>query len=102
MVASLCAQRFPLVALSKRSTSASVRYSRVRRSALGRRVGVTVRFTVAGVTSLRCDLTMRSAPPDVQTVRIILQLRTVSQTQLSTLGTVSKTIAASTQMDFER
>src|SRR5262249_47384323 len=39
-----CAHRFPLVALISRSTSASVRYSRVRRSAFGRRFGVTVRF----------------------------------------------------------
>ena len=46
-----------------RSTSASVRYSRVRSSALGRRVGVTVRFSVAGVTSLRCDFAMVFQPP---------------------------------------
>jgi hypothetical protein len=51
-----------LVALSIRSTSASVRYSRVRRSMLGRRVGRTVRFTVVGDTSLRCDFAMCFAP----------------------------------------
>ena len=61
----------PLVALSKRSTSASVRYSRVRRSALGRRVGVTVRFTVPGATSFRCDFAMRFAPCACSTVRIM-------------------------------
>ncbi len=30
---------------------------------VGRRLGVTVRFTVAGVTSLRCDLAMGFALP---------------------------------------
>ena len=47
--------RLPLAASISRSTSASVRCSRVRRSAFGRRRGITVRFTEAGVTSLRCD-----------------------------------------------
>src|SRR5205085_393723 len=64
-------------ALSSLSTSASVRYSRVRRSALGGRLGVTVRFTGAGVTGLRVDFATDLTPPARLTVRIILQLRTV-------------------------
>src|SRR6516225_8310332 len=56
MVESRCDHRLPLVALSSRSTSAVVRYSRVRRSALGRRVGVTVLFSAVGVISRRWDL----------------------------------------------
>ena len=40
-------------AFISRSTSTSVRYSRVRSLLLRGRFGVTVRFTVAGVTSLR-------------------------------------------------
>ena len=55
-MASRCAQRLFLVAPSSRSTSVSVRYSRVRKSALERRRGVTVRFSVAGVTGRRRDL----------------------------------------------
>jgi len=55
-VASRWPQRLPLVAFSSRSTSASVRYSRVRRSALGRRLGVTVRFLAAVVISRRWEL----------------------------------------------
>ena len=62
-MASRWPQRFPLAAAISRSTSASVRYSRVRSLALGSRVGVTVRFTVAGVTSLRCDLVMCFTAP---------------------------------------
>jgi hypothetical protein len=77
IVASRWAHRFPLVALSNRSSSASVRYSRVRRSALGRRVGTTVRFSVAGVTSFRCDLTKVSRFLAVLTVRTTAQVRTV-------------------------
>jgi hypothetical protein len=46
---------------------------------LGSRLGVTVRFTVAGVTSWRCDLTMCFALPACMTVRIMLVLRTVRQ-----------------------
>ena len=61
IVASRCPQRFFRAALMSRSTSASVRYSRVRKSALGGRVGLTVRFTVGGVTSLRCRLAIRFA-----------------------------------------
>jgi hypothetical protein len=38
--------------------SHAVRYSRLRKSALGLRRGVTVRFTVVGDTSLRCDFAM--------------------------------------------
>src|SRR5262245_60532097 len=59
MVASRCPQRFFLAAFISRSTSASVRYSRVRNSLFGGRLGLTVRFTVAGATSLRCRLAMR-------------------------------------------
>jgi hypothetical protein len=57
----------------------AVRYSRVRRSALGGRVGVTVRFTVRGATSLRCDLAMWDAGPVGMTVRTMALLRTVRQ-----------------------
>src|ERR1035441_6165744 len=78
MVASLWPHRLPLAAVSRRSTSVSVRYSRVRRSALGARLGVTVRFTVAGVTSLRCDLAMGFALPVLTTVRTKALLRTVA------------------------
>src|SRR5664280_2274388 len=78
MVASLWPHRLPFAAVSKRSTSASVRYARVRRSALGTRLGVTVRFTVAGVTSLRCDLAMGFALPVLTTVRTTALLRTVA------------------------
>ena len=77
-MASLWPQRLPFAAVSKRSTSASVRYSRVRRSALGTRLGVTVRFTVAGVTSLRCDLAMGFALPVLTTVRTKPLLRIVA------------------------
>ena len=48
--------RLPLVAASSRSTSPSVRYSRVRRSILGRRRGVIVRFSAVGVIIRRWDL----------------------------------------------
>jgi hypothetical protein len=58
MVASLLPWRLPLAASMRRSTSASVRCSRVRKSRLGRRLGATVRFTVAGVTSFRCSFAM--------------------------------------------
>jgi hypothetical protein len=44
---------------------------------LGGRVGLTVRFTMAGVTSLRCRLAMRSALPALLTVRIMVDLQTV-------------------------
>src|SRR5450759_3350500 len=78
MVASLWPHRLPLAAVSRRSTSVSVRYSRVRRSALGARLGVTVRFTVAGLTNLRCDLAMCFALPALTTVRTKALLRTVA------------------------
>src|ERR1039458_2374040 len=78
MVASLWPQRLPLAASISRSTSASVRYSRVRRSALGPRLGVTVRFMVAGFTSLRCDLAMDFVLPVLTTVRTRPLLRTVA------------------------
>ena len=64
-MASRCPQRFFLAAAISRSTSASVRCSRVRSLALGRRLGVTVRFTVAGVTSFRCDLRHVFGPPSL-------------------------------------
>src|SRR5580704_12432957 len=53
--------RLPLTAAIGFSTSAGVRYSRVRRSAFLRVSGATVRFTVAGGTSLRCDFAMQIA-----------------------------------------
>src|ERR1035437_5329978 len=79
MVASRWPYRLPLAASIRLSTSASVRYSRVRNSALGLRTGMaTVRFTATGATSFRCDLAMVSRAPIVSTVRIITLLRTVS------------------------
>ena len=84
-----CPQRFPLAAFMRRSTSASVRYSRVRSSLFGRRFGLiagrfglTVRFTVAGVTSLRCRLAMYCAPTLNQTVCKRCLLWTVSQAMM--------------------
>ena len=62
-------QRFFPAAVISRSTSASVRYSRVRRVRLGGRLDLTVRFTVAGETSLRCELIMRLALSRLPTVR---------------------------------
>ena len=47
--------RLSLATFISLSISASVRYSRLRKSALGLRPGATVRFTVFGVTNLRCD-----------------------------------------------
>ena len=73
-MASRWPHRFFLAAFISRSTSASVRYSRVRRVALGGRVGLTVRFTVAGETSLRCGLAMRCVLPCLTTVRIMVVL----------------------------
>jgi hypothetical protein len=61
----------PLAAAMSRSTSASVRCSRVRRSPLGRLLGVTVRFTVAGVTSRKRVFAMCLALPAWITVRIM-------------------------------
>ena len=55
-------QRLVLAASESISTSRSVRYSRVRRSAFGFRLGVTVRF-LFGVTSLRCDFIELSPVP---------------------------------------
>jgi hypothetical protein len=46
---------------------------------LGSRLGVTVRFTVAGLTSLRCRLAMRCALSALMTVRIMDFLWTVRQ-----------------------
>src|SRR6516225_3548727 len=87
MVASRCPQRLRLAAFIRRSTSASVRYSRVRRSPLGSRVGLTVRLTVAGVTSFRCDLAIRFLLLGSWTVRILTPYRTVTPLQpLITLG----------------
>ena len=56
--------RLPLAASIRRSTSASVRCSRVRKSRLGRRLGVTVRFTVAGATSFRCPFLIYFTIPE--------------------------------------
>jgi hypothetical protein len=70
MVASRWPQRLPFAASVRRATSASVRYSRLRRLALERRLGVTVRFLVVGATSLRCDLAMTFNALEVMTVRI--------------------------------
>ena len=67
MVASRWPYRFALAASVSFATSASVKYSLVRNSAFGRRSGVaTVRFTVVGDTSLRCDFAMFSAPLPLQ------------------------------------
>jgi len=52
MVESRWGQRLPLVASMSFSTSRSVRCSLGLSSALGRRTGATVRFSVAGATSL--------------------------------------------------
>ena len=76
-MASRWPQRLPLAAFISRSTSASVRYSRVRRSALGGRLGMTVRFTVVGVTSFRCDFAMVFSLPAAAIVRMMLFLGTV-------------------------
>jgi hypothetical protein len=48
IVESRCPQRLSLAASISRWTSASVRYSRVRRSLLRRRLGITVRFSLRG------------------------------------------------------
>jgi len=45
---------------------------------LGGRLGETVRFTMAGVTSLRCDVAMCLALPSSITVRIMTLLPTLS------------------------
>src|ERR1035437_9358292 len=87
MVASRCPYRLSLAAFVRRSTSASVRYSRVRHSAFGRRRGVTtVRISVVGATSLRCDLAIEIKPPHHLTVRRIALLRTVFKTYLRLAG----------------
>jgi len=65
-VASRWPWRLLAAAFMSRSTSASVRYSRVRRSPLRRRLGVTVRFLMAGETSLRCDLAIGFGLPAEQ------------------------------------
>jgi hypothetical protein len=77
-VASRCPQRFFLAASISRSTSACVRCSRVRLSAFGGRLGVTVRFTMTGVTSFRCDFGMCLALAVPTTVRTMPLIRTVS------------------------
>src|SRR5262249_35310401 len=70
-------QRLPLAAWISFSTSRSVRCSRGRSSLLGRRVGVTVRFTVAGETSLRRVFAIRFKPPGRSTFRILIRIRIV-------------------------
>src|SRR3974377_2149538 len=77
MVASRWLQRLALAGSVRRATSASVRYSPVRRSAFGRRGGRTVRFSVAGATSLRCDFIMIIRLLDISTVRKTVQKGTV-------------------------
>ena len=69
--------RLPLAVSISFSTSRSVRCSRGRSSLLGRRVGVTVRFTVAGETSLRRVFAICFKPPGRSTVRILSGIRTV-------------------------
>src|SRR5262245_10413095 len=60
-----------------RSTSRSVRYSRVRTSAfLGRR-GVTFRFTVSGDTSLRAGFGIQNNAPVAMTFGKVAQIRKV-------------------------
>jgi hypothetical protein len=54
-----------------------VRCSRGRSSLLGRRVGVTVRFTVAGATNLRRVFAISFKPPGSYTIRILSRIRTV-------------------------
>jgi hypothetical protein len=54
---------FPWLCRQPLDLGFSVRYSRVRSLPFGNRLGVTVRFTVAGMTSLRCDLAMCSTLP---------------------------------------
>jgi hypothetical protein len=58
------------------SISASVSYSRLRSSALGLRRGVTVRFTVVGDTSLRCDFAVIIR---LLAHRLFVELRTASK-----------------------
>jgi hypothetical protein len=65
-------------ALTRVSTSAAVRCSRVQSSALGRLVGTTVRFTSVGGTSFRYDFAMKSGPLGTVTVRIFTHLRTAA------------------------
>ena len=68
----------------RRSTSASVRYSLIRNSAFGRRSGVaTVRFSVAGDISLRCDFAMVFRAPAKSAVRRTTHLRTVGKRKFS-------------------
>src|SRR5258705_13830074 len=80
MVASRCPYRLPLAASVSLPTSASVRYSRVRNSAFGRRSGVTTfRFSVLGATNLRREFAMEIISYGSATVRIIIQKRTVAK-----------------------
>jgi hypothetical protein len=52
---------------------------------LGGRTRATVRFSVAGVTSLRCDFAMCLPHPVSMTVRIMLLLHTVGERKLTPL-----------------
>jgi hypothetical protein len=54
-VKSRCPWRLALAASIRRSTSRSVRCSRVRNSAFGRRRGATVRFSLVGDTNRSFD-----------------------------------------------
>src|ERR1700688_968706 len=79
MVASRWPYRLALAASVSFATSASVKYSRVRSSTFGRRRGVTtVRFTGVGDTTLRGDFAMILRAPAQSTVRIIVDLPTVT------------------------
>jgi hypothetical protein len=95
MVASRCPQRLPFAAFISRSASASVRYSRVRKEALGDRFGLTVRFTVVGAISRRRRLAICFRTPGAMTVRILLIFYTVAIT--SHLPVPSPHLLASTQ-----
>jgi hypothetical protein len=57
-VESRCPWRLALAASISRSTSRSVRCSRVRNSAFGRRRGTTVRFSWVGDTNRSFDFAM--------------------------------------------
>jgi hypothetical protein len=71
------AQRLSFAAVSSRSTSASVRYSRLRTFAFGSRFGLTVRFTMRGVTNFRCDFFVGDKGPVEETCETMIFLWTV-------------------------
>src|SRR5262249_20598413 len=77
MVASRCGQRLPSHPLISRSTSRSVRYSRVLTSAFFGRRGVTFRFTVSGDTIFRNGFGIRNNAPVAVTFGKVFYLRKV-------------------------